>query len=142
MADSRENYSGVEMIVQVGSLKLKTLKAIRETIVGLTQEIILEQSYTNFPPATDESIRKNVSAYQKLMQTIAAQLPPEGETREIKSGLTVLASYLGEVLTEKKNLLQEREGVARATIRKVSQVYPSSQPELERFLESVKRVKS
>ncbi len=140
MVDSRRDYGEMEMIVQVGSLKLKTLKAVRETIVGLTQEIILEQSYTDFPPATDESIRKNVLAYQKLMQNIAAQLPPEGETREIKSGLTALAGYLGEVLSsEKRNLLQERDNIARATIKKVSEVYPSTQPELERFLEIIER---
>lgn len=139
MVNSRSNYGEMEMIVQVGDLKLKTLKAVRETIVGLTQEIILEQSYTDFPPATDESIRKNVLAYQKLMQKIAAQLPSEGETREIKSGLTALASYLGEVLDSKGNLLQEREDLTRATIKRVSEIYPASQTNLERFLEIVKR---
>jgi hypothetical protein len=139
MVNSRSNSGGMEMIVQIGDLKLKTLKAVRETVVGLTQEIILYESYTNFPPATDKSIRKNVLNYKKLMETIEAQLLSEGETREIKSGLIALAGYLGEVPIEKKNLLQEREDLAKATIKRVSQVYPSTQPELERFLEIVRR---
>ena len=136
MVDSRSNYGEMEMIVQVGSLKLKTLDEVRRFIVGQTESIILYDCYNPSPKQTETSIREKIQCYATQIRSLHSQVTDN----QLKDQLKHLSSYLDQQLSSSE-LLENLGRITEETIHKVEVLCPSSEPFMRSFLELSKKRK-